>query len=82
MSDESFFKYEFTTCVEKNAEIRLFFGECSYVGCYGLNHVLLHFQNKLYMVNILPFIPAFVAAYCQTNKLTIKKVKASINLLK
>lgn len=60
---------------EKDASIRNFFGECTYVGCYGLNCILIHFQNKLYMMNIVEFLPSFVGSYCQNNKLALKKVK-------
>ena len=39
--EEELFPYRFPEC-GRDSEVRNFFLECSYVGCFGLNYILIH----------------------------------------
>lgn len=40
--------------------LRKFFQEITYVGCFNLNYIFVHMVDRLYMMNVLPFLESFV----------------------
>lgn len=50
-----------------------FFQEITYVGCFNLNYIFVHMVDRLYMMNVLPFLESFVREWLasQNNRLLV-----------
>ena len=58
----------------RDTDVKNFFSEITYVGCFGLRYILIHQENKLHMLDIIEFLPSFLIPFSVSNAFPLKKV--------
>lgn len=44
------------------------------MGCFNLNFIFVHLENRLYLMNLLPFLESFMREWLKSNTLVIQDV--------
>lgn len=54
--------------------IKKFFQCVSYVGCFNLNYIFIHIEDRLYLMNVLPCLQAYIREWLQSNTLIVNQI--------